>query len=164
MRTSETNAHVIVYSLGRREWARTEWPAIVVWGGIAIVPLLGIAFATARSPWWALLLLLWWPLLGRKGTAIFLFLARGSRVKIAVRSDGAIFVSEGGSEPQYAHWVGFVDCGDTFLLWGGDGRYRLIIPKRALTAKDYAVLAEYTGVDLPKLLRGEEVRVRAIAK
>jgi len=157
----EVDEHEIRFVLGRVEWARTEWPAVLVWGGWAAVLLLGIALAVTRSPWWAFLLLAWWPLGGAKATGILGFLLRSThRIGLRVQADGAIFASENDSEPVYCHWVGFQDCGRTFLLWGGDGRYRLIIPKRALTSADYLALRERVGVDLANLGPGQEARIQ----
>ncbi|MCA9593535.1 MAG: hypothetical protein KC776_09505 [Myxococcales bacterium] len=88
------------------------------------------------------------------------FLALGrERFELTLREDGAIFVSFNGGEPVNAWWRGFVNQGSTFLLWGADGRYRLVIPKRALTAADYAAIEERVGVDLRTLLFAQEARL-----
>jgi hypothetical protein len=151
----------IRYVLGRREWARTEWPALLVWVAPPILILLGILAATIyASAWWALTLPIWFILGGAKATGILWFLLRGSRFLLLVDEDGTVFVGENGSEPQYCHWVGFVDEGETLLLWGADGRYRLIIPKRVLTKADYSALRSRMGIDVEKLQAGQEARIR----
>lgn len=152
--------HRIRWTLRRREWLRTEWPAVVLWCGWAGALLAPLALAIQRSLWWLALLPLWWLVGGRKAAGIVSFLALGrERFELTLREDGAIFVSFNGGEPVSAWWRGFVNQGSTFLLWGADGRYRLVIPKRALTAADYAAIEERVGVDLRTLLFAQEARL-----
>ncbi len=151
----------IRYSLGRREWLRTEWPALVVWVAPPVLVLLGILAATIyHSGWWTLALPVWFILGGAKATGLLLFLLRRSRILLQVDGKGTIFVGENGSEPVYCHWAGVVDEGETVLLWGGDGRYRLIVPKRALTDADCSAFQSRVGVDLRALDAGQEAALR----
>jgi len=102
----------------------------------------------------------WWLLGGRKAAGIAWFLLLGSEQnELVVSGDGTLFLAQGGGEPVYAHWRGFVDQGDSFVLWGADGRYRLVIPKRALAPEDYATIESRVGVDLISLRSGEEARL-----
>lgn len=157
-----SDCHEIRYSLGRREWLRTEWPALLVWVVPPVLILLGIVAAVSyASSWWALTLPVWFVLGGAKATGLLLFLLGRSRVLLQVHEDGTMFVGENGSEPVYCHWMAFVDEGETFLLWGADGRYRLIIPKRALGDADYAAVRGRVGVDLETLHEGQEARIGA---
>lgn len=125
-----------------------------------VTALLGIVAAmNCSSTWWALTLPVWLVLGGAKATGLVLFLLLGSRVVLQVEEDGVIFAGENGSEPVYCHWRGVVDQGETFLLWGADGRYRLIIPKRALDDADHAALQVGIGIDLRTLRAGQEARI-----
>lgn len=151
--------HEICDTLRRREWLRTEWPALVVWVAPPVLILLGITAAmTYASVWWALTLPVWFVLGGAKATGLLLVLLRGSRVLLRVGADGTIAVGVNGSEPVYCHWRGFVDEGETLVLWGADGRYRLVIPKRVLGEADHAAVHCRIGVDLKTLQAGEEAR------
>lgn len=155
--TDSTKPYEIRYTLGRREWAQTEFPALLVWIPLAGFMALGIAVKICTaSGWWALTLPVWWIFLGAKAWGLLLFLALRSSVLIQITREGVLFVGEGGSTPVYAHWSGFTDQGGTYLLWGGDGRYRLVIPKRALSSDDYREIRERVGVDLPSLSMGQE--------
>lgn len=156
-----TDYYEIHYSLGRCEWLRTDWPALVVW---VVPPLLLLALLLAAtinlSGWCALALPVWFILGGAKATGLLLFLLRGSEVHLQVDEKGTIFVSENGSEPVYCHWAGVVDEGTTYLLWGADGRYRMIVPKRALTDADYSAFHSRVGIDLKALSFGQEASLR----
>jgi len=154
--------HEIGFALGRMEWLRTEWPAVFFRGAWPVPLLCSMGLApvgvSPRGAWrlrrW------WWPLGGRTAAGIAGFLLRGTRrIALRVRHDGAIFASADGSEPVYCHWVAFEDSGQSYVLRGGDGRYRLIIPKRALRAPDHTALRQRAGVDLSTLAPGQEVRL-----
>jgi hypothetical protein len=161
---SDCGQYQIRFVLNRGEWAATEWPALVFRVGWAAFLLLAITLAAACPPWWALLLLAWWPMGGAKATGILLFILRGAqRIALNVGSDGIISASANGSDAVYCYWIAFQDCGMTYLLWGADGRFRLIVPKRALTSADYAALHQLTGVDLAKLRLGQEGFVKRCA-
>ncbi len=147
----------------RLEWLTTEWPALILWVGWASLLLLALVIAVRHS-WWCLLLLLpWWLVGGGKAMAIIRFLVAGAeRNELLVRGDGAMFASVNQQAPEYAHWVAFVNEGKVFVLWGGDGRYRLVIPRRALSAADYLAVRDRVGIDLAKESGavGEEARLR----
>lgn len=120
-----------------------------------------IAYRLRPSEWLATE----WPsvLLGFGAIAALVLLCRrGAAVELLVHEDGTIFVSEAGAEPVYAHWRGFVQEGATFVLWGADGRYRLVIPRRALAPPDFAALLSRTGVDLLALEPGQEAELRVV--
>lgn len=87
------------------------------------------------------------------GLLVFL-LRGGERNDLTISPDGTMFASTNQSEAVYAHWRAFVNQGESFLLWGADGRYRLVIPKRVLTRQDYAAVRERLGIDLTKLRSG----------
>lgn len=163
MITSESAGHEIRFRLSRSEWLKAEWPALLM----LLLPsalLLGIGLAARRSAWWALLLVAWWPLGGARALGLVWFLVGGgSEVCVRVLPSGVILAAENGAEPRYAHWVGFQESGDSFVLWGGDGRYRLVLPRRALTPADHAALRERTGVDLMTLGPRQEARIRRAA-
>lgn len=152
--------HRIAWTLERFEWLAIEWPAVVFWGGWASFTL-GILILAVRGSWWWLVMLpAWWLMGGAKAAGILVFLVRGGeRNELSIHHDGTMFHSTNASEAVYAHWRGFVNQGESFLLWGADGRYRLVIPKRALAQDDYAVISERVGIDLAKLASGDEAAV-----
>lgn len=152
--------HTIGWTLGRSEWLATEWPAVLVRGGLAAVPALLLVVGLQHSLWWLSLVPVWLVLGGAKAVGIAWFLIRGGeRNELTIRGDGGMLVSTNGSEPVHAHWVAFVNQGSSFLLWGGDGRYRLVIPRRALTQRDLREIADRVGVELASLPVGAEARV-----
>jgi hypothetical protein len=150
----------IGWTLRRLEWLATEWPAVVVWGGWAGFLLAPVTVAARQSWWWLVLLIVWWLVGGRKAVGLLVFLLRGGeRNDLTISPDGTMFASTNQSEAVYAHWRAFVNQGESFLLWGADGRYRLVIPKRVLTRQDYAAVRERLGIDLTKLRSGQEALV-----
>ncbi len=162
MTETRTNApHTICWTLGRSEWLATEWPAVLVWGGLAVVLAGLLVVGLQHSLWWLGLVPVWLVLGGAKAAGIAWFLVRGGeRNELTIKGDGVMLISQNGSEPVYAHWVAFVNQGRSFLLWGGDGRYRLVIPRRALTQRDLREIADRVGVELASLPAGAEARVR----
>ena len=152
--------HRIRWTLKRREWLATEWPALALWGALAAASLLLVAIAVTHS-WWGLWLLpAWWFLGGSKAVGIATFLVRGSELnELVIPEDGIVLLETAGSAPVYAHWRAFVDEGPCYVLLGGDGRYRLVIPKRALHSEDYAAIERSVGIDLTALHLHQEARI-----
>lgn len=150
--------------MSKSDWLHFEWPLLAFWGTFAALLLLPLAVAPWFSVWWLLPLLIWlpvwWFLAGRTVAGMVYFLICGSqRHELTIRDDGIMFLSTNDAEPVFAQWMGFVNKGSSFLLWGGDGRYRLVIPKRVLTPDDYEAIRGKTGVDLTTTQRGQEIRL-----
>ncbi len=144
--------HDISYRLRRDEWLQSEWPAITFWGGLWLLgftPLVMLLFVT----WWSVLLFLAWNfLVGRKVLGIFWFVWKGkSDITLRIYEDGNIAIRENSTEFSYTYLEHFESQGNTFLLWGADGRFRVIIPRRVLTQSDYEAILCYTGNDLQTL-------------
>lgn len=153
--------HTICWTLGRSEWLATEWPAVLVRGGLAAVSAVLLAVGLQHSLWWLSLVPAWLVLGGAKAVGMTWFLVRGGESnELRIDGDGRMLVSSNGSEPVHALWVAFVNQGSSYLLWGADGRHRLVIPRRALTQGDLREIADRVGVELANLPVGAEARVQ----
>ncbi len=130
----------IRYHLRPSDWLQTEWPALI-WLAIALTALTSVVAAALLASAWFALLLVPALALARRGLAIAMFLLTGGHeVVLRVEPTGAIFASERGSAPVHAHWRELESHPQTFVLWGADGRYRLVIPRAALGPEDEAAI------------------------
>jgi hypothetical protein len=80
-------------------------------------------------------------------------------VVLELRVDGGLFASEAGGPAQYGHWTDIEDQGETSVISGGDGRFRLVVPKAALGAVERVLVAARLGVDLASLAPGQRARI-----
>ncbi len=156
------------YHLMRWDWLRTEWPAILFWcvpGFAFLAAILSLVFLSFNHPilitLWLFLTPVWWFIFGLKSIAILFFLLRGREDHVlTIQNNGVIFVSTNGSEPVYAHWKGIQNNGVTFLMWGADGRYRLIIPRKAVSNEVEEAFQKRVGISLRELPYGKEILLR----
>ena len=147
----------ISWTLTRAEWLASEWPAIPFHGGLAVAFGFPMAAAVYYSLWCLLLVPVWFPVWfllggGRQIISIVVFLIRGDvGNELTIEGDGVMLHAYPGEEPRGAPWRGFQSYKRTFVLCGGDGRHRLVIPRRALTEDDMRAIAARVGVDLAQM-------------
>jgi hypothetical protein len=134
------------FSFNRWEWLRTQWPALLVWNGLAAASLVAILGAASRLSYWLLALLLvpiWYFLLGAMAVSLN-WLVIGGRQEIVVyfRNGNVSGVSDdGGKNAMFLDYATFEDHGSQWLVVANFGRSQLPIPKAKLSEADRAFVA-----------------------
>ena len=142
MMPAEPALHTVRFTIRRRDWWPTEFPAIVVWGGLSVVLLVGAVSLVLISRWLipvsvrVFMVMMVWS--GSRVIGIARFLVRG-REDVVLRIYPTRVIAEG-DPPVDLEARGVDDVGHAWLLWGGDGRYRCIIPKGAVMEEQVEAL------------------------
>ena len=139
---AEPALHTVRFTIRRREWWPTEFPALVVWGGLSVVLLGGAVGLALISAWlWPVAIVVFLIMMAWSGSRVIgvaRFLVRG-REDVVLHIYRTRVIAED-DPPVDLEARGVDDVGHAWLLWGGDGRYRCIIPKGAVTEEQVAAL------------------------
>lgn len=136
----------ICFSYSRKEWLKSQSPALPFWFAFA-APLLFLIIVLARESLWFLLLLLPWWIVGRHVVGIVLLLIRGRQEVVLVLHDrGCIGVSgDAGNTVTPILSPRIEDEEQSWLLYGDGGPVRVVIPKSQLSPENTKLLMNRIG-------------------
>ena len=147
-----SSATFVSWRLSRREWLSTEATGFLSWCFIAATTGAVVASAVRASILGAVLVVPWWLYAGGRAVRFMWALVFGlPMITLRIDSKRTLMTGEGASGFFYHWWNRITDEGAAWVLIGADGRYRLVMPKRAFDVSARAALEAATGLTLNHL-------------
>lgn len=152
--------HLVSWKLTRSQWLATEWLGVAVHVFGAIVSLAWVAGLWSASWWWLLTVGPWWFFFGTKGVGLAWRVVVGpGRLVLRIDEDGTMFVAANDQLFFHGWWSGFESHPGRWVLVGGDGRYRVVIPRHALSTMDLQVIRDRVRVELERAVPSGWVKI-----